>query len=97
MSGTPDVSIEIRAEIVNFYDENKDLLTLFVGGWTKFALENPAIKDDVVKGNVAGLKSAIKVYKKGISITKSPAMEKLVKIDEKNGLEQWVKKQLKMP
>src|SRR5688572_22517769 len=63
LTNSPTVTIELDALVVSFTEKNSDLLMIFMGGWTKFCLENN-YSNDKVKGNVAGIKSAIKVYKK---------------------------------
>ena len=64
-----------------------------MGGWTKYCLENN-YSTDKVKSNLAGVKSAIKVYKKGTSMKKDKAMEKIIELDDKGELEKWVTEQL---
>lgn len=68
-----------------------------MGGWTKFVLENPKYQKDLVKGNLAGLKSVINVYEnnKDNAMKKDKSVEKLVKLNKKGELENWVKEQLK--
>lgn len=60
-----------------------------MGGWTKYSLQNN-YSTDKIQGSLAGLKSAIKVYK-NLSLKKDKEMEKLVKINDKGELENWVK------
>lgn len=89
---SPTVDVTLNENIVTF-SKNRELLTLFMGGYTKYSLENNH-SDDEEKGSIAGLHSAIKVYKKGNGIKKDEAMEKLVKLEAKGELEKWVKGQL---
>ncbi|HET6228205.1 MAG TPA: hypothetical protein VFF27_18135 [Bacteroidia bacterium] len=93
VSGAPTVSLEINANVLPFTEKNKDLLIIFMAGATKYCLEN-SYSSDAVKYTTAGIKSAIKVYKKGMSIQKDKAMEKIIKTDESGGLEKWVREQL---
>ena len=62
-------------------------------GWTRYVLQNGYSKD-VIQGNVAGIRSAIKVYRLGNGLKKDKEMEKLIKLDESAGLESWVVTQL---
>jgi len=64
-----------------------------MGGWTRYVLQNGYSKDRVL-GTVAGLRSAIKAYKMGNGFKKDKEMERLIKLDEGNGLEGWVREQL---
>lgn len=59
-----------------------------MGGWTRYALQNNYSKDSV-QGSIAGIKSAIKVYKTGL-LKKDKEMDKLIALDEKGELETWV-------
>ena len=95
ITGSPDVTIGINSNVLPFLDnkKNPDLLVIFMGGWTKFAIENPSNKSEI-DGNVAGLRSVIKVYKMGNGIKKDKDIEKLIKLDEKGDLAKWVKEQL---
>jgi len=95
VTGSPNLTISINSKIVNFTDKNPDLLIIFLGGWAKYALENPEYKDDEVKCNLAGLRSVIKVYKKRNGMKKDRNVEKLIKLEKKGELEEWVKQQLK--
>ena len=63
MIGSPDVHIEIKAEIVNFLNTSPDLLIFFLGGWTKYTLET---KDSSNKtaNSVAGINAVIDFYQK---------------------------------
>ena len=90
---SPTVDITLDEKIVTFTKENSELLTFFMAGYTKYALENNHSKDEV-KGSIAGVRSAIKVYKKGAGLKKDKAMEKLVQLEEKGELEKWVTEQL---
>ena len=94
-SGSPNITISINSNIVNFSDKNPVLLVIFMGGWVKYALENPDYKDDEVKCNLAGLRSVIKVYEKGNGMKKDRNVEKLIKLEKKGKLEEWVKQHLK--
>jgi len=64
-----------------------------MGGWTRYSLQNN-YSSDAVMGSIAGIKSAIKVYKAG-QLEKDKEMQKLIDMDEKGELETWVKKKLK--
>jgi hypothetical protein len=93
ITNSPTVTLEINANILTFTKKNSDLLVTFMGGWTKFALENSYTKD-IFLGSLAGVKAAIKVYKMGNGIKKDKAMDKLVTLEENGGLANWVKEQL---
>jgi hypothetical protein len=95
MTGTPSVSIGLQAFQTKLTEKNPDLLITFLGGWTKFAIENPSEKEDVIKANIAGFQSLIKVYSanKGSGIKKDKKIEKLIKLNQEE-LEEWVRKEV---
>lgn len=90
---SPTIDLTLDEGVVTFTKENKELLTFFMAGYTKYALENNHSKDEV-QGSIAGVRSAIKVYKKGVGLKKDAAMDKLVQLENKGELEKWVKDQL---
>jgi dsDNA-binding SOS-regulon protein len=90
---SPTVDLTLDQSVVTFTNENKELLTFFMAGYTKYALENNHSKDEV-QGSIAGIRSAIKVYKNGVGLKKDAAMDKLVQLENKGELEKWVKDQL---
>lgn len=92
VSDSPTVTIELNADILTFTKKNPELLVTFMGGWTKYSLENNYSKD-VVQGSIAGIKSVIRVYKSQ-SIKKDKEVEKYIALDEKAELESWVKSTL---
>ncbi|HEY8893273.1 MAG TPA: hypothetical protein VIM79_00545 [Niastella sp.] len=89
---TPTVDVTVDQNVVTF-TKNPELLTFFMAGYTKYALENNHSKDEV-QGSIAGVRSAIKIYKKGTGLKKDEAMDKIVKLESKGELEKWVKDQL---
>lgn len=93
ISGSPTVTLELNAYIMDYTKKNSDLLISFMGGWTKYALENDYSKD-AVQGNLAGIRSMIAVYTAGGDIKKDKSMQALVDIDKSGELEDWVKKQI---
>jgi hypothetical protein len=93
ITNSPTVTIEINAKVLTFTKKNSELLIFFIGGWTKYALENNYSKD-IIKGSIAGIRCAIKIYKKGIALKKDKEMEKLIALEDKGELENWVTAQL---
>lgn len=93
MSDSPTVTITLNGYILDYTKENKELLSFFMGAWGRYALENNYSEDEV-QGNLAGLRSMIKIYKTG-KLKSDDAMQRLVDLDEKGELEEWVKRQIK--
>ncbi len=93
ISNSPTVTVELNEKMMPFTKKNAELLMTYLGGWTKYSLEN-AYSKDIAKGSLAGIQAAIRMYKKGNGLKKDKSMEKLIKLDDKKELEQWVVKQL---
>jgi hypothetical protein len=93
LTNSPEVTIEVNAETATFIKKNPELLMIFMGGWTRYVLQNGYSRDKV-QGNVAGIKSAIKVCKLGNGLKKDKEMDKLIKLDDAGGLEAWLAGQL---
>lgn len=92
LTNTPTVTLEINANILIFTKKNSELLMFFMAGWTKYSLENN-YSNDVLQGNLAGIRSAIHIYSKG-GLKKDKKMDRLIKLDENDELDKWVSEQL---
>jgi hypothetical protein len=93
ITNSPTVTLEINADILTFTKKNPDLLLTFMGGWTKFSLQNNYSNDNL-QGSLAGIKSAIKVYK-NLLLKKDKEMEKLIELENKGELENWIKEKIR--
>jgi hypothetical protein len=89
LTNSPTVTVQLDAKITPMSKKNPDLLAVFLGGWTKYSLQNGYSKD-LVKCNLAGIKSVISLYKLKGDIKKDKEIEKLVELDAKNELEAWL-------
>jgi hypothetical protein len=94
MQGSPNVTIELNPYVVELCDKNKEFVMLFMGGWTRYALQNPDSVNSI-KGNMAGLESILKVYKQGQGVSRDKKVEKIIKLQDEGKLENWLKDQLK--
>jgi hypothetical protein len=92
LTNSPTVTIALHEYVMDYTKKNSELLIIFMGGWTKYTLEND-YSTDAVKCNVAGLRSMIKVYKTG-KLKKDKEMQKLVDLDAAGGLEALVTEKL---
>lgn len=95
MMGAPNVSIGIDETVTGLSNKNPNLLLSFMGGWTKFALENPEEKDNAARGYLAGIQSVIKVYQLNVGkgMKKDKKVEELIKLQKKGELKAWAAKQ----
>lgn len=87
--GSPTVTVALNGYIMDYCEKNNELFTMFMGGWTRYCLENDYSKDEL-QGNLAGIRSMIKVYKAG-GLKKDKKMQELVDLDASGKLEEWVK------
>jgi hypothetical protein len=90
---SPTVTVQVNHNVVSFIEKNSELLIIFMGGWTKYSLENNYSKD-LINGNVAGLESVIRFYKRNSFLKKDEEMLKLIEIDKQGQLKELVILQL---
>ena len=95
MNGSPTVNVEINPTIIAFEEKNPGMLPLYMAGSARYVLENNYSKDMRAK-HKAALKGMIEVYKSGKGIKKDKKMEKLVKSDEGDKLDEWLAENLKI-
>ena len=94
ITGSPDVSIGIDPRVITFLEPNKELLLVFMMGWTKYALEND-YSEDIVQGNKAGVETVVNFYKNNRGfLKKDKEIEKYEKLMAKGKLEDDIKKKL---
>lgn len=89
LTNSPTVTIEFDADLLAFTEKNPELLFVFMGGWTRYCLQNNYSKD-VIQGHLAGFKSVIDVYQK-MKLKKNKKIEKLIKLDSQGKLETYIR------
>ncbi len=95
VGGTPNVTIGISPQIVNFIDKNPELLIPFIAGWTEYSL-NDSYSKDQVQGNKAGVEAVVAFYLKNRGYLKKDGnVEKYAKLIEKGKLEDDIAKRIK--
>ncbi|WP_435413146.1 hypothetical protein [Psychroserpens mesophilus] len=93
VTGSPTVSISLMPYVLDLSEKNAELLSIFLGGWTKASIEqNYKITD--TQGNIAGIKSILNFYSKNrkAGIIKNKVIEKLLKQKTDKNLEKWLEK-----
>ena len=91
LTGAPDVQVEINPDIVTFEKSNPDLLFIFMGGWTKYALESGDFSDKL-NGIIRGIESVIDFYQKNRgNLHKDKNVERYIRRKEKGTLEDYIK------
>ncbi|NRA93647.1 MAG: tetratricopeptide repeat protein [Psychroserpens sp.] len=92
LTGSPDITIEISEKIVSYTDCG-ECLFLFMGGWAKYSIESD--DNNAFNANLAGTKTAIKFYRKNKKeLGKNKAIEKLIKLQDNNELESFIRSNL---
>lgn len=95
LSGTPDITISVRSDVVNFIDKNNVLLLVFMSGWAKYAIENKSNQNEVT-GNLKGVEAVINFYAKNREqLRKDKNVEKYAQMKEEGSLEKYITEQLK--
>lgn len=93
ISGSPNVTIELSADIVTYMD-CADCLVIFMGGWTKYALETKDFEGKI-KGNLAGTEGVIEFYNSNKkALGKNKEIEKLIQLKNDNKLENFIKSKI---
>lgn len=88
LGGSPDVEVEVNANVVTFINENPQMLLLFMAGWASYAIENESTR---VSGNKAGIEAVVTYYKKyKDQLNKDPHIEDYSKKIKKGELESWL-------
>ena len=93
ISHCPEVSIDIKPYVDKFYDVNPEFVSLFMGAWAKYQIEK--VDKDELNGNLAAVKSIIDHYVMDKEMARSAYMDKLLAIDKKGKLKEWVSKEMK--
>lgn len=95
ITDSPTVSIEIDADfIVKLFDDNTQLLMVFMAGYTRYSLENNYSKDKQ-KCYTAGIKSALANYALGGDVKKNTLISKAIKEEREGRLLEWVGEKMK--
>ncbi|WNJ20505.1 hypothetical protein [Pontibacter sp. G13] len=92
LTNSPTVTIELNTLVMKYTQKNEAMLIFFLAGWTKYALENDYSKD-VLHGTSAGLRCVMRIYQKG-GLEKDKQIQKLISLEEKGKLKDWVAGQL---
>jgi hypothetical protein len=92
LTGSPTVTVNIKAEIVNFMKPNPDLLMVFMCGWTKYSIETKD-NNNTAMGNQKGIEAVIEFYTKNKEyLKKDNNVEEYIKLKENGKLEEYISK-----
>jgi hypothetical protein len=89
VSGSPTINIDITEQLAKIYGKNVQFIAIYMSSYSADFIENKtsATKFTATK---AGLISMMNVYKKGIDISRSKEMEKLIKLTSENKLDEYI-------
>lgn len=91
LSGSPNVQIELKQDVVTFAGTSPDLMLIFMGGWAKYSLESQDFTDKVA-ANLAGIESVIEFYKANRKVmSKDKNVEKYIKMKDKGTLDEYIR------
>jgi hypothetical protein len=88
LAGSPTVSINIYNEVTKLYDGNP-ILTVFLSAYARYVLEHKTEKGIYTPTKV-GLQALMAIYKKGIGIKPNKHMDKMIKMDAKGKLDDYI-------
>lgn len=92
ISGAPDVSVQMQKYVADLTAQEPELLLLFMGGWARYQIQHPEVKDPVLL-NTEAIKTLLNGYQKG-GIKRNQQLDKLLDMNAKGTLSDWIKKQL---
>ena len=95
VNGSPTVNVELNANILDFDKKNPGMLVLYMASCARYVLENQDFEDMRAKHKYA-LRDMIYVYQRGEGIKKDKKMEKLIKMEENDQLDEWLEENLKV-
>jgi hypothetical protein len=88
LAGNPSVTINIYNEVTKLYDGNP-ILTVFLSAYARYVLEHKTEKGIYTPTKV-GLQALMAIYKKGIGIKPNKHMDKMIKMDAKGKLDDYI-------
>ncbi|MBI1838450.1 MAG: hypothetical protein HYR91_14400 [Flavobacteriia bacterium] len=91
ISGSPKVTIELNEKVTTFIKSSPELVIIFMGAWTKYAIEEEDYSNKL-QGNITGIEAVIEYYQKHKALlNKDKNIEKYIKMKEKGTLEENIK------
>lgn len=94
VNGAPNVHVVVDGAFVNMKQKkNYPLVAIYMGEWSLYELKN-GDKSSPEKAALQAIRAIIKVYKKGNGLVKDKNLEKLIALDEKGQLEDYVAQKL---
>lgn len=90
--GSPDVQIELNADIITFVESSPDLVIIFLGGWAKYSMQTKDFENKIA-GSMAGIEAVIAFYTSNSEfLPKDKNIEKYIKMKESGKLKDYIEK-----
>lgn len=93
LTNTHKVTFTGRSSVLKLFDKNANLIGVFMASYARYCLQNNYSKDEL-KANVAAMQSVIKCYNLGGDIKKDKDLLKVIEVDKKGELEDYIKKRM---
>lgn len=94
IEGCPYVTVETSDDINELGNKNNDLLIMYFAGYTRYVLNSHMLGINKREARMAGMKALLAKYEKDKAFIKDRNVEKLVKLDEQDGLQAWLAEEL---
>lgn len=91
LTGSPNVSVTFDKPHVKLMDDNPMLLAIYMANYASYCIRQQSYKD-ALEPTKAGLIAIAKVYRKGIDIKKTKALEKLADAIDQGQLDTYISK-----
>jgi hypothetical protein len=93
LMGSPTVNVAIGESLLDLVDKNSQLLPIYMANNASYSIRN-ANNKETTEAIKAGLNAVAKIYKKGIGVNKTKALDKLATAADKNKLDNYIIKHL---
>jgi hypothetical protein len=88
LAKSPTVTVNVYNEVTKLYQGNP-ILTVFLSAYARYVLEHKTEKGIFAPTKV-GLQALMAIYKKGIGIKANKNMDKMIKMDAKGKLDDYI-------
>jgi hypothetical protein len=95
IAGSPTVTVSLDELVTRIVDRNPQLLFIYIASYSRSVLLNKASPNTLLAVK-DGVLSVIKVYKKGIGVTRNRQLEKLAKMDQDSQVEDYILNAMKV-
>ena len=89
LTGTSHVGVQVLPYVMDLVSENKDLLAVYLGGWSRLVLQSTT-SPDAIDCHLAGVHSVLKAYQTCEGIDSDSALDELLALDKEGKLREWV-------